>query len=426
MTVTDLARSPRWRLKGGAFATALRYGISASGPVAVSGAHFLASLIFLRNLPAHEFGLFSFVMVVVSFGMSLNVSLISVPITRNLVTGETGTRPICFQINWLVCTLFAGLLFMALVLSRAPVLEAAMLGLFGGVFTYRWFSRCFAFVDNRMSAAIRSDFVYSISLIAGLGLLAFTHRMDFTSGSEALLAAALIALLPFGLAFFKSQLVALRGNPLRYWPIFRDLTRWSLLGVALTEITVNAHAYLVTFISGPDAFALLALGMLLFRPASLMQSALPDVERPVMARAIAAKDFGTVARIQRHFGYGLIAAWTVNIIACAALLAFFPLLVLKKGYALHDVILVAGLSAIIMAVRAWRTPLAVLLQAAGQFKELAGIGTSSAAVSVAATLILLLAVGPIASLAGILLGELVILFYVHRMAKRWWAASEHG
>ena len=83
-------------MPGGAFATALRYGVSAAGPVAVSGAHFLASLIFLRNLPAHEFGLFSFVMVVVSFGMSLNVSLIAVPITRNLVTGETGTAPHLF------------------------------------------------------------------------------------------------------------------------------------------------------------------------------------------------------------------------------------------------------------------------------------------------------------------------------------------
>lgn len=421
MTVTDLARFPRWR-PSGAFATALRYGFSAAGPVAVSGAHFLASLIFLRNLPAHEFGLFSFVMVVVSFGMSLNVSLISVPITRNLVTGETGLRPVCFQMNWLVCALFAGLLFLSLVLGGAPLVEAAMLGLFGGAFTYRWFARCFAFVDNRMAAAVRSDFVYSIALVAGLGLLALTHHVDFTAGSQMLLAAALIALFPFGADFFKTQIAALRGNPLRYWPVFRDLTRWSLLGVALTEVTVNAHAYLVTFISGPGAFALLALGMLLFRPASLMQSALPDVERPVMARAMAAKDMATVARVQRHFGYGLVAAWGVNLILCAGLLAFFPLLVLKKGYALHDVILVAALSAIIMAVRAWRTPLAVLLQAAGQFKELAGIGTTSGAVSVVATLILLLTLGPIASLAGILLGELVILIYVRRMAKSWWAA----
>jgi hypothetical protein len=422
MTVTDMARLPRWRLAGGALATALRYGVSAAGPVAVSGAHFLASLVFLRNLPAHEFGLFSFVMVVVSFGMSLNVSLISVPITRNLVTGESGTRPICFQMNWLICAAFGLLLFAALLWGQAPLLEAAMLGLFGTVFTFRWFARCFAFVDGRMSAAIRSDFVYSAALVAGLGLLVFTHWVSFTAGSQMLLAAALIALVPFGAGFFRGQLAALRGSPERYWPIFRDLTRWSLIGVVLTEITVNAHAYLVTFISGPGSFALLALGMLLFRPASLMQSALPDMERPVMARAMAAHDMAAVARVQHHFLRGLMAALAVNLLACAVLLAFFPALILKKGYGLHDVAVVAGLSAIIMALRTWRTPLAVLLQAAGQFKELAGIGTTSGAVSVAATLILLLTLGPIASLAGIILGELVILLYVHRMARAWWRA----
>src|ERR1700757_4146654 len=116
MTISDIARPAGWQRPGEWTATMLRYGASASGPAAVSAAHFLASLVFLRNLPALEFGLFSFVMVVVSFGMSLNVSLISVPITRNLVTGETDTRAICFQMNWLVCTGFAALLFTALLL----------------------------------------------------------------------------------------------------------------------------------------------------------------------------------------------------------------------------------------------------------------------------------------------------------------------
>ena len=151
----------------------------------------------------------------------------------------------------------------------------------------------------------------------------------------------------------------------------------------------------MTFISGAGSFALLALGMLLMRPASLMQSALPDLERPAMSRAIAAGDMAALARIQRafHLGADRRPGWSM---CCSAprVLAFFPHLVLKKGYGLHDVILVAILSSIIMAVRAWRTPLAVLLQAAGQFKELASIGTVSGALSVLATLALLLTFGP--------------------------------
>jgi O-antigen/teichoic acid export membrane protein len=426
MTVSDIAQPglPGWRVPGGMLGTALRYGLSAAGPVAVSAAHFLASLIFLRNMPAHEFGLFSFVMVVVSFGMSLNVSLIAVPITRNLVTGEAATRRVCFQMNWLVCAGFAAALFAALLAGHAPLRESAVLALFAGTFTFRWFARCFAYVDGRMGDAVRSDVAYSLLVVGSLGVLALAHRVSFLLGSEMLLLSALAALVPFGLKFFRTQLTALRGNPMAYAPIFRDLTRWSLMGVFLTEVTVNAHAYLVTFIAGPGAFALLALGMLLMRPASLMQSALPDLERPAMARAIATKNMTALSRIQRHFSYGLAAAWAGNMLLCAALLAFFPLLILKKGYGLHDVIVVAVISAVIMAIRALRTPLAVLLQAAGQFKQLAGIGTLSAAISVVATLVLLMAFGPIASLGGILLGELVILARVYTMARDW--KAEHA
>ena len=427
MAFSDVAETGTGRgfSAGPLLRAALRYGASAAGPLAVSGAHFLASLILLRALPAREFGLFSFVMVVAAFGMSLNVSLITVAITRNLVTGEDGTRPICFQMNWLVCGLFGAVLGLALLLGRAPPQEALTLGLFGAAFTFRWFGRCFAFVNGRTTAAIQSDLAYSLVILVGLGALSLGHRVTFTAGSQVLLAAALLGLLPFGWRFFREQLAALgRGNPLDYWPIFKDLTRWSLLGVALTEITVNAHAYLVTFISGASSFALLALGMLLLRPASLMQSALPDLERPVMARAIAARDFDGVNRIERRFLAGLSAAWAGNIALVAALLLFMPALVLKKGYALDQVVIIAILSAVIWGVRALRGPPSVLLQAAGKFRELASIGTVSGAVSVAATLALLLAFGPVASMGGILLGDRVILARVTQMARAWKAAHD--
>ena len=53
----DLAETPPSRLRP-LLATARRYGLSVSGPVATSGAHFLASLLFVRSLPASAFGLF--------------------------------------------------------------------------------------------------------------------------------------------------------------------------------------------------------------------------------------------------------------------------------------------------------------------------------------------------------------------------------
>jgi hypothetical protein len=397
-----------------------RYGVSTLGPLAVSGAHFLASLIFLRNLPAGEFGLFSFVMVIVPFSMSMGTSLIIVPITQSLVSCDGAIRPACFKMNWLLCLLFTAAIFLALRLSHASFAEAGLLGLFGGVFVYRWFARCFSYVEGHIIAALASDLTYSLLLIAALAGLAIARQVHFLYGSAALLVAALAALIPFGRAFFRQQLAAFAAARLRdYVPIFRDLTRWSLIGVVLTEVTVNAHAYLVTFLSGAGAFALLALGMLLLRPASLVQSALPDMERPAMARAIAARDWRGLARIRRDFSFGLGAAWLVNLLLCAGLLAWAPQLLLKKGYALDQVAEVAALSAAIMALRIWRTPLAVVLQAAGKFKALAGIGVLSGSVSVLATLALLLAFGPVASLGGILLGEMVILARCRDLERSW-------
>ncbi len=51
---------------------ALRYGLSAFGPIAVSGAHFVVSIIFLHAFSRTDFGLFAFLLVVVPFCLSLN------------------------------------------------------------------------------------------------------------------------------------------------------------------------------------------------------------------------------------------------------------------------------------------------------------------------------------------------------------------
>jgi len=138
-----------------------------------------------------------------------------------------------------------------------------------------------------------------------------------------------------------------------------------------------------------------------------------------MARAIARRDLAGLGAIARHFLYGLGAAWAANILLCVVLLLFFPALILKKGYSLDAVALVAAISAAIMLLRAVRTPMAVLLQAAGEFKALARLGAISGAVSLTATLALLLAFGPVASLLGILLGEVAVVARCLSLVAAW-------
>lgn len=409
-------------------ATLWRYGFSTAGPVATSGAHFLASLLFVRNLPASAFGLFSFVLVIVPFSMSIIAALLVLPVNTALGEPDAVRSRIevtCLKMNLILTALAAAIVYGLLIVAHAPAVPALLLALFGGVLTYRWFARSLAFVKGRTQAAIGSDLAYAGALLTGLGALVLGHHVELLPAACVLLLAALAGLLPFGWNFFRSQIAAIAtGRIGDYRIIFRDLTRWSLLGVILTEMTVNAHAYLVTFISGPGPFALLALGQILMRPASLVQSALPDLERPSMTRAIAAKNRMRLARMLMEFRFVLVAMWLATVGLAAAILTWAPHLLLRKGYALHDVVLVTMITGAIMLVRSFRTPPATFMQAAGEFKALAGIGTYTSVISITLTLVFLLTLGPIASLCGILTGELVILFRLNRMTADW--KARHG
>jgi O-antigen/teichoic acid export membrane protein len=413
----SLAAPPQGRLQG-LLALAWRYGVSTAGPVMVSGAHFIASVIFLRDLHVDQFGLFSFVLIVGAFAMSIAGAGFVLPATRSVIAGEKRDTDASFKMCLMVSIAFTLVIGALLWLSGATLAEALPLALFGALSGYRWFARALSYVHNRIQAAILSDLVYSMVILAGLGILEVSQTVTLASGGRLLLLASVLSFLPFGKEFFAGQLRAIRtGRLAAYLPIFKDLTGWSLLGVALTEATLNAHAYFVTLIAGPGAFALPALGMLLMRPASLMQSSLPDLERPAMMRAIAAGDERKLSRTLRNFQGALMAVLLATTALAIAVITFWPQLLLVH-YRHDDVMLVLGFSAAIMAVRSLRTPLAVLLQAAGEFKLLARIGGWSALVSVTSTLALLLTLGPVASLGGILAGDAAILITIWAVTRR--------
>jgi putative peptidoglycan lipid II flippase len=98
--------------------------------------------------------------------------------------------------------------------------------------------------------------------------------------------------------------------------------------------------------------------------------------------------------------------------------------VLKQGYDASTAAAILGVWVAIMAVRALRTPDAVFLQAAGEFQSLAGIGMKASLVSLAATPILLFAFGPVASLLGIVAGDLVMTAGIVARRRSWMLA--HG
>jgi hypothetical protein len=403
--------------------TVSRYGLSVSGPVAVSAAHFIASLIFLRMLQAGEFGQFAFLLIVVPFCLSAAGALLGAPaaLTRGKDEATALSEISTLHKTSLVVSGVAGLVVSALMFStHAGVAEAVLFGLYGAGASLRAFGRSLANVHARLVRVAGSDFVYAVLLVAGLVGLIVLGRLTMLNAAFVLVLATVASFVPFGWSHWRDLIRSLGAQSFaRYVPIWQDVTRWSLLGVVLTELTANAHAYFVTFISGPKVFGLLALGALFMRPASLVLGALPDIDQPLMTRRIAQGDFGGALRVVKEFRTAAGAVLVATIALSVALVNWFPHLFLKKGYDESDVAIVLALWIAITAVRVWRTPEAVLMQATGKYSALARVSAWSGATSLVVTFVLLLTVGPVASLGGVLAGEIAVVLALFPLTRAW-------
>ncbi|MBV9911019.1 MAG: hypothetical protein JOZ93_00505 [Sinobacteraceae bacterium] len=405
-----------------------RYALSALGPVTVSAAHFIAALIFLHTLPRAAFGEFSFLIIVSAFCLSFCGALFAPPIARDAGRPDgmaEAERHTLFKANAAFTAVAAVAVSLLLFFGGADPLLASIFGLYGGTMSARWFARCWTYADGGAARVLASDLAYSGTVTVGLFGLLFLHRVTVWSAAVALLIASSAGLAAFHRAFWRQQLQGIIVGRLKPFLLtWRELSSWAVLGVAMSEATVNAHAYLVTFISGPHAFALLAIGTLLMRPVSLVLAALPDMERPLMSRMIREGKTAGAFRIVKEFRTAAGAIWLGAVLLAGVLLLWFPSLIVKREYPLAEVAVVVSISAAIMALRAVRTPEAVLLQAAGEFRKLAGVGIWSGFISLGMTFMLLMMFGPLAALCGILTGDIVATERTFALWRIW--KAEHA
>jgi hypothetical protein len=207
------------------------------------------------------------------------------------------------------------------------------------------------------------------------------------------------------------------GSIWSYGRVWRDLTRWSVLGLVTTEMTVNAHVYLVTFISGSQALALIAAAALFTRPVALVMAALPDREGPALARLLADRNWRKADRNLMEFRVVIATLWIANLVLAVAVLVFVPELVVKKGYDVHTFVAVVAIWLTITAVRGARAPDSLFLLAARAFRPLAHGSVVSSIVAFTVTLALLLIFNPVLSLFGILAGDIALWFMLHASAR---------
>lgn len=397
--------------------------VSAAGPFAVAGSTFLVTLLLLNALPAAEFGVFAFLLVVTNLGSSLSNALVGAPLAV-LASGadRTGREAVLTVGSGLALVVGLAAAGCALLLGAGEAAVPA--GLFGAAATFRWNRRGVAFSDLRPELVLRSDLAYAFGLLAP-ALVALLVAPDLGPVMWGFAFAALI-----GWAVSASPLGARTGLTLTgYAAVWREKSRWTLLGVVTTDATANAHAYLVTGIAGPAAFALMAAAMLPFRPVGVMSAALVQYERPRLARAIAAGNLELARAKAGGLRLALLSTWFAG--SLLALLFLLPQtglsgLIFPPEYDPVGLALASLLWCSVWLLRALREAPSALLQGAGAFRPLALASCASALVSVLGVLGLLLLSGPLASMFGLIAGELVFLLGTLRLASRLQKEVEHG
>ncbi len=399
----------------------MRYGLAVMAPSFVSLAHLVVQLAMLSHVSAAEFGTFAFLMILVQFGYGLSNALISTPYDVHVSRGssdEAARR-----------TLLVGNLVFALVVGLACLGVGGLLGagswiavfaLFATLSMIRWFGRVFNYVRLRPTAAALSDIVYSLVLIALAMLLVYGDRLDGLSISLAFTVATLVALASLGGDFLRAQFGGLRGASLRpYARIWRDQSRWTVLGVTTTEFTSNIHSYLVTLLAGPARFAPISASALFMRPALLSITALTQLERPAIGRALAAGDTGTALATKRRFLLALLCGWVGTLVLAALVIRFRPGLVIKPGFDASEIHLALVLLSAITLIQIWQAPNSLLLQSLGHFRDLSTASIWSCAVSVVGVLAILLVLPPVWSLVGIAIGQFVMAWRLSALVAAW-------
>jgi len=398
-----------------------RFGLASLSSAIVSVSHLLIQLFSIHHLETAAIGTLAFLLVIIQFGYGLSNALVSTPYTIVVNQGDDADArsfDFFFPVN-LMLAASQGLICAAIAWATASPSAALLFGLAGMLSLIRWFGRSNAYAHHTPARAARSDLAYAGTILAGL-LIAMRTGADMSAIGGMLVAASLVGLLPFGLAYLRRHFAMAPGRALgAYRPVWKEQSAWTLVGVLSTEATSNSHSYIVTLLAGPTAFAPIAVGMLFFRPVNVCITALTQLERPRLTRAVARGDHGAAIRSERVFMAALVLLWLATCAVAAIALYAFPGLILKPTLDHRLVMIAVGLCALLSLVQCVQTPMSVMTQARKAFRPLAAQSMRSCGVGLIAVTLIVLGTAPVFSIGGVVLSQLVMTFGIWRLDRRW-------
>jgi O-antigen/teichoic acid export membrane protein len=192
--------------------------------------------------------------------------------------------------------------------------------------------------------------------------------------------------------------------------------RWAALSSCLYSLRGNAHTLIVAVAIGPGAVAAVNAARLFVTPATLLIPAISNHALPQLARTAAQSErevftkvwLQTVAGllfIAIAYGFVLIAVWPI------ASQRFLPEEYLGAG----PLVILWWLYACMLCIRSgleWGN------QALGAFAKMSQVNIVGALVALAAVSVLTSTLGPIGSIVGLIIAEIVVIFGFIGLLKR--------
>ena len=401
-----------------------RYTLAVGAQALVSGFHFVLNLVLVRQISPYDYGTFAFAFVLAMFAQAINNALISTPLTvytpviKEAAQRESQERMLGFaNLLFTALLLLAGLLYIPFA-SLTPEIVMAV-ATFVGIYSARQFSRSFGYARLRPLVTATGDVSYMfVGSIIMMVLFTTIDTIEVTHILLALAAANSIAivienLLLHGSGAFKVVKRSLKG----YSHIWLQ-SKWALVGAVTTLLMGQAHSLVIVQSYGPEAFAPLAAGAVLFGPVRVALMTWQNMVKPEMAIALDEKRAHDV-RQQLLTTCGLMAAAMVGV--GIVLLVAWPLIhefLYARKYADQPMALIVMLWAIITICSASYTPPAAALQAFKDFKVLAMASVYAAVISGVSVMVLLYFLAPAWTLVGILIAEMFMLLYLARVIVR--------
>ncbi|MCJ2116181.1 hypothetical protein MKK65_06195 [Methylobacterium sp. J-001] len=392
-----------------------RFAVILSGELIQSLFHFALNILLVRELGAHDYGLFAIVFTVGAVGITYIRALVAVPATLHLARSLGRPAALGYDVMFgSGAVLVSVLMALATTVALVPVIGPGALaaGAFVGLYGFRSYLRIVLLARGRPRIAGLSDLVYAIC-----GAL-FVWRGVSGEGTalldRAFLAIALAHAIAIAVAYGAlRQRLRISLHPrarARYRAIWRTLA-WSLAGV--TSLTVQGQGLTLLFalLAGPAAYAPIAATLVLYAPLRIPTSALMNMVLPEISGLLAAGQVQAARRlVMRH----------VLLIGCACLVygfimaATLPLIeqVLFKGRFAGEAMGWIGLGvwAVVTTSLLYAIPRAYL-EACAAFRTITAGAVASAALGFALMVPLLLLLPPATALLGLLASEIATLVW---------------